>query len=148
MAFEIQHTGTRKKFVRPAMNVTPLVDVVLVLLIIFMVVTPLLTRHFWTNVPQKEDKAQPPPPPSQEEPPPQIVLSVRKDGSIRINKDTVPLAALPDRLRRIFGARRDNTLFFDAEGDVEYGRAIETLDAARAGGALTIAVLTESPKSE
>lgn len=141
MAFEIA-AGKGKKSIRPTMNVTPLVDVVLVLLIIFMVVTPLLTRHFWTSVPLKEDKAQPPPPPAQE-PPPQLVLRVGKDGSIWLNREQVAQEELKEKLRRVFAARHDNTLFFDADGDVAYGRAMEILDVGRGGGALTIAVLTD-----
>ena len=143
MAFAIP-AGKGKKSIRPTMNVTPLVDVVLVLLIIFMVVTPLLTRHFWTNVPLKDDKNQPPPPPDRE-PPPQVVLQARGDGSIWINRDQIKAEELQEKLQRIFAARSDHMLFFDAEPECPYGRAIEVLDLARGGGALTIAVLTESP---
>src|SRR6185503_3220622 len=146
MAFEIS-SGKGKKSIRPTMNVTPLVDVVLVLLIIFMVVTPLLTRHFWTNVPLKEDKATPPPPPSQE-PPPQLVLRVKKDGTVWLNTEQVQLDDLQDKLRRVFAARHDNMLFFDAEPDVAYGLAMHVLDVGRSGGALTIAVLTEPPAAQ
>ena len=58
--------------------------------------------------------------------------------------DQVQAGDLQDKLRRIFAARSDHILFFDAEADCPYGRAIEVLDLARGGGALTIAVLTES----
>ena len=121
------------------MNVTPLVDVVLVLLIIFMVVTPLFTKQFWLRVPEKNDSVEAAP----SDAPLPVVLSVRVDGRVQINREDVPQADLKDRLRRIFAARRDHVLFFDADDGVPFGRSMEVLDLARGGGALTIAVLTE-----
>jgi biopolymer transport protein ExbD/biopolymer transport protein TolR len=69
-------------------------------------------------------------------------LSVLADGTIRINKDPVTKGELADRLKRIFAARTDNVLFFDAADELAYGTAMEVLDTARAGGAASIAVLT------
>jgi biopolymer transport protein ExbD len=130
-----------KKAVRPSMNVAPLVDVVLVLLIIFMVITPLLTKQLTVNVPNKPDETEPPPPDPAAEP--QIVLWVDSQGQARINKDVVIDADVPLRLRRLFAARRDQTLFFDAASDAPFGRALQVLDVARGAGLVTIAVLTE-----
>jgi biopolymer transport protein ExbD/biopolymer transport protein TolR len=121
------------------MNVTPLVDVVLVLLIIFMVITPMLARKLWLRLPEKPDDVAAPAP--DERPP--VVLSLGEDGAIRVNREAVSDADLPDRLRRIFGARRDHTLFFSAHDDAEYGDAMHLMDRAREGGASTIAVITE-----
>lgn len=133
-------SGGDKKTVVPQMNVTPLVDVVLVLLIIFMVVTPLLMKQFWLNLP-KEDKADTPPPdPGADKP---LVLTVDRTGTLRLNKTEVPRAELKDKLRRVFAARRDNVLFFDAADDAPYGVAAEAMDIARTGGARTISILTE-----
>jgi biopolymer transport protein ExbD len=131
-----------KKAVRPSMNVAPLVDVVLVLLIIFMVITPLLTKQLTVNVPNKPDETEPPPPPDLSAEP-QIVLWVDSQGQARINKDIVIDADVPLRLRRLFAARRDQTLFFDAANDAPFGRALQVLDVARGAGLVTIAVLTE-----
>jgi biopolymer transport protein ExbD len=131
-----------KKAVRPSMNVAPLVDVVLVLLIIFMVITPLLTKQLTVNVPNKPDETEPPPPPDPAAEP-QIVLWVDSQGQARINKDIVIDADVPLRLRRLFAARRDQTLFFDAANDAPFGRALQVLDVARGAGLVTIAVLTE-----
>jgi biopolymer transport protein ExbD len=131
-----------KKAVRPSMNVAPLVDVVLVLLIIFMVITPLLTKQLTVNVPNKPDETEPPPPPDPTAEP-QIVLWVDAQGQARINKDIVIDADVPLRLRRVFAARRDQTLFFDAANDAPFGRALQVLDVARGAGLVTIAVLTE-----
>jgi biopolymer transport protein ExbD len=140
VAFEVGGANGRR--VRPTMNVTPLVDVVLVLLIIFMVITPLLTKQFWVHVPKKEDPAKPEPPPPPDAPPP-VLLLLAADGALHINKDVVTAAELPERLKRIFAARHDHTLFFDAEDGVHYGDAMAAMDLARGGGALTIAVLHE-----
>ncbi len=141
MAFEVGVGGKHK--VRPSMNVTPLVDVVLVLLIIFMVITPMMVKQFRLHVPKKDDKAaeQPETPPDDSDV--SIVLSVHRDGTIWINRDRIELAQLSGKLERIFAARADHVVFFDADDDVAYGDAMAVLDAARGGGAHDIAVLTE-----
>jgi biopolymer transport protein TolR len=140
MGVELQVGKARR--VKPSMNVTPLVDVVLVLLIIFMVITPMMVKQFWLHVPKAEKKASAEP----DEPDPDdipIVLTVRTDRSIWINRDQVALAELPERLQRIFAARTEAIVFFDAEDGVDYGDAMRVLDTARGGGAANIAVLTE-----
>lgn len=139
MAFDV---GGSKGKVRPVMNVTPLVDVVLVLLIIFMVITPLLTKQFRINLPEKPDEKAPPAEPTKEDDGP-VVVSVTKDGRIKINKEEVTEAELPTKLSRVLAARSDQSVFFNAEDDVPYGRAIDVLDHSRSGGAAIIAVMTE-----
>jgi biopolymer transport protein TolR len=124
--------------VQPSMNITPLVDVVLVLLIIFMVVTPLLAKQFWLNLP-RQDTVQAPPPEADKS----IVLSVDKAGVIRINRDEVPKAELKERMTRVMAARSDKIIYFDAHDETQYQAALEAMDLARAGGAMTIAILTE-----
>ena len=124
------------------MNVTPLVDVVLVLLIIFMVITPLLTKSFWVHVPkQEQEKEEVTPEQLQEDPSPPLVLHVGAGRSIQVNGTDVGVDELAERLRRMFAARDDHVLFFDAADDAEYGFAVEVMDQARAGGAVTIATL-------
>jgi biopolymer transport protein ExbD/biopolymer transport protein TolR len=131
-----------KDGVAPQMNVTPLVDVVLVLLIIFMVITPLLTKTFWIHTP-KQDKEEVKPEDLAKDPTPPLVLHVGAGRSIEVNGTTVTYEELPDRLKRMFAARDDHILFFDASDDAEYGFAVRVMDQARAGGAVTIAALTE-----
>jgi biopolymer transport protein ExbD/biopolymer transport protein TolR len=142
MAFEVGGSGGKHK-VRPSMNVTPLVDVVLVLLIIFMVITPMMVKQFRLHVPRKDDKPAEQPEEVADDSQVSVVLSVRADGSVWINRDRVELATLPDKLERIFAARADRVLFFDADDSIAYGDAMEVLDAARGGGARDIAVLTD-----
>jgi biopolymer transport protein ExbD len=135
--------GAGKRRVAPQMNVTPLVDVVLVLLIIFMVVTPLLTKKMWLHVPKKdkvEQETPPPPPPDSAKP---VVLTYDRDGTIKINAQVVSRQELSQKIRRVLAPRPEPLVFFDAQNDAVYGEAVEVMDLAREGGAV-IAVLTES----
>ena len=132
--------GGDKKSVTPNMNVTPLVDVVLVLLIIFIVITPQLTKKFWVHTPKQEKKEVEQQNLTQDPSPP-LVLRVDNRKHLNVNGAEVEIQELPGRLRRMFAARDDHVLFFDAEDEVDYGFAVEVLDQARAGGAVTIAPL-------
>jgi biopolymer transport protein ExbD len=126
----------------PQMNVTPLVDVVLVLLIIFMVITPLLAKTFWIHTP-KQEKEEVDARELQTDPISPLVLRVGADRSIELNGTTVTYEELPGRLRRVFAARTDHVLFFDADDRAAYGFVVQVMDQAREGGAVTIAALTE-----
>jgi biopolymer transport protein ExbD/biopolymer transport protein TolR len=139
MAMNLENPG-KKKGVTPEMNVTPLVDVVLVLLIIFMVITPLLTKNFWVHTPKQEKEEIEKP--EQEDPNPPLVLRITKEQTIDVNGTEVGLDELPERLKRMFAAKDDHILFFDAADEVAYGFAVEVMDKAREGGAVTIAALT------
>ena len=134
MAFDV---GSSKKGLRPSMNVTPLVDVVLVLLIIFMVVTPLLTKQLWLNVPPKPEENAPPPPADALPP---IVLTLNTSGA-RINGQAYARDQLPVTLERMLAARPDKVVFFDAQSDMPYGDALELIDWVRGRGVSTLAVL-------
>ncbi len=136
--------GKRGKRAQPApsMNVTPLVDVALVVLIIFMVVTPLLTKTFWLNLPKQEDKHEDEPPPSDEANKP-LVVTVDERGTIRVNQTTLSKSELEQRLPRMIAAKRQKVVYFDAHDELPYGRAVEVMDLSRAGGARSIAILTQ-----
>ena len=135
------------KRVTPQMNVTPLVDVVLVLLIIFMVITPLLTKNFWVHTP-KQEKEEVERQQLEQDPTPPLVLRVDAHRTINVNGAEVPFAEVAERLRRMFAARDDHILFFDAADDAEYGFAVEVMDQAREGGAVTIAALTTALRDD
>jgi biopolymer transport protein ExbD/biopolymer transport protein TolR len=124
----------------PQMNVTPLVDVVLVLLIIFMVITPLLAKTFWIHTPMQQQEEVTAPESEATQP---LVLQVGPDRALQINGSAVTYDELPERLRRIFAARSDHVLFFDADDHAPYGFVVQVMDQAREGGAVTIAALTE-----
>jgi biopolymer transport protein TolR len=134
--------GGKKSGPKSDINVTPLIDVVLVLLIIFMVLTAVLNEHFWVNVPEKEKPNEIEPPPSEAGDEPLVVL-VNRQGQIQINMDTYPDQEFPARLKRMLVARGDRRVYFDAEDGVDFERAVQVLDLARGGGAAHVAVLTE-----
>ena len=134
---------SKRKGVAPTMNVTPLVDVVLVLLIIFMVITPLLSKQFWVHTPKQETE-EVTPEQLQHEPAPPLVLRVGPGRTISVNGTDVGFDELSDRLKRMFAARDDHVIFFDAADEAEYGFAVEVMDRAREGGAVTIATLVNA----
>jgi biopolymer transport protein ExbD len=138
MAFEL---GGKKKGISPSMNVTPLVDVVLVLLIIFMVVTPLLTKQMYMAVPPKPDEKTPPQ--KVENPVPPLVLTLGTDLIPRVNNEVIPRKELRERLMRMLNARAEKVVFFDARDEVPYEEALSLIDFVRGGGVKTVAVLAD-----
>jgi biopolymer transport protein ExbD len=118
------------------------VDVALVVLIILMVVTPMMTKTFWLNLPKKDDRQQPSPPPDPNNQP--LVLTVDKQGVIRVNKTVLTRDEIGQRLPRMLAAKAQKVLYFDAHDGVPYGTAVEVMDLARGGGARSIAMLTQS----
>ena len=141
MAMTVGTAGSGKN-VAPAMNVTPLIDVVLVLLIIFMVITPLLAKNFWVHLP-KQEKQEVTPEEAQQDPEPPLVMQLGPGRKVTVNNTELQPEEVVERLKRMFAARSDHVLFFDATDDVEYGFAVEMLDKAREGHAVTIAPLTQ-----
>lgn len=129
--------GGNKNRATPQMNVTPLVDVVLVLLIIFMVVTPLLSKQFWLQLPKQDETAAPPTENKS------VVLTVKKDGVLAINGAELKKEELRDKVARVMAARTDKVVYFDAADDAPYATTVEAMDLARQGGAKTIAILTK-----
>jgi biopolymer transport protein ExbD len=126
----------------PYMNVTPLIDVVLVLLIIFMAMTPVASQRFWVHTPRQEKEEVEKSDPSKDPNPP-LVLQIGEDQSININGILLTPEELAPRLRRMFAARDDHVLFVDAADSLPVGLVVEILDRAREGGAVTIASLTK-----
>ena len=121
-----------------SINVTPMADIMIVLLIIFMVVTPLTQRGLDISLPQ------PPPPnqPEQKTPPNQVVLAL-EEGAITVNKNPVTLEDLEARLKDIYQARSDKTIFVRATGAVPYGKVVQAMDLAKAAGVERIGIISD-----
>jgi len=142
-----------KKGPRSDINITPLVDVVLVLLIIFMVLTPLMEKEIGVRVPEET------PPELMNEPPPpdltQVVFKVDEAGNFHINNETLTEDNTMDRLKAYYKLLKSKeatqgmpVIFFDADDKAKYARVIKALDAIRdSSSGWTIGMMTESLKS-
>jgi biopolymer transport protein ExbD len=140
MGMAIQTSGKGKKGgPGPHLNVTPLVDVALVVLIIFMIVAPMLTKTFTLNVPP-EPESDKPPPPSTDQP---LVMTLDAAGTMRINKQVILPEELPERLPRMLAATKHKVMHFDAEDGLPYGQVVTALDRCREAGAKNIAIVTK-----
>jgi biopolymer transport protein ExbD len=120
--------------VRSEINVTPLVDVVLVLLIIFMVITPMLQMGYAVNTPPEVESVAPPTDD-------QIILRLDSEGRIFINRETILPSEFPQRLEATLHNRESKMVFFAAAGDLEFGKVAEFLDLCRSSGAVNLGIV-------
>ncbi len=120
-------------------NVTPLVDVMLVLLIIFMITAPMLHQGVEVALPQAQAETLP----LRVDDP--LVLSVNRDGLVYIQDTPVHPTRIAERLLPMLEARGDDTVFLKGDRNVEYGRVIEVLDLLHQAGVTRIGMITERP---
>ncbi len=119
-------------------NVVPMIDIMLVLLIIFMIVTPLIAAGFKATLPR--GKNLDPRPEGDNE----VVLGIDEAGRYFLNQRPIPEGTLEDQLRSIFAARtEDKILYFKADNNLKYGRIQEAVETARRSGVRVMAAITE-----
>ncbi|MBV8779639.1 MAG: protein TolR [Alphaproteobacteria bacterium] len=120
-------------------NVTPLVDVMLVLLVVFMVTAPLLTVGVPVDLPQT---AAPP----INEPKEPTVVTVNKDGQIFIQEGVVPIDGLVAKLQAITGSNPDAVLYVRGDKDINYGKVLEVMSLISNAGFHKVSLVAEAPK--
>src|SRR5713101_4408346 len=140
------YSGTARRSARAVryrplseINVTPLVDVMLVLLVVFMVTAPLLT----VGVPVELPQTQAPPINEPREP---LVITVNREGAVFIQETSVGIDALVPRLQAITGGNPDSALYVRGDKEINYGRVLEVMSLVSSAGFRKVSLVAEAPK--
>jgi TolR protein len=142
MAFSLGNGGDDDDPVMADINVTPLVDVMLVLLIIFMIAAPMLHQGIEVALPRAEAQ------PLQMRMEDPLVLSIDRDGKIFLRETPVEIEDLIDQVKAQTETRGDDAVFLKGDRDVPYGRIVEVLDVLHRGGIVHVGMVTDQPKKK
>ena len=129
-------SGPSRRAALAEINVTPLVDVMLVLLIIFMITAPMLQHEVEVNLPEVTNT-----PHAQSEE--QFVLTITKEGNVFLNRTAYTLEALRSHLLAMSQAQPDPEMFLRADAEVPYGRVVQIMDAVKKAGILRLGMITQ-----
>jgi len=136
VATSVNSAGTTA--IKSEPNVIPMIDIMLVLLIIFMIVTPLIANGFKATMPQGTNLEKRP------EGDGEVVLGIDAAGGYFVNGMAVPVAALEDHLKGLFASRtEDKILYFRADKDLQYSKIQDAVETARKAGVRVMAAITE-----
>jgi len=136
--------GKKKKIagVNSDINVTPMVDVMLVLLIIFMVITPMLQKGVSVNLAKTDNPIQMPEADKEDS----LIVAIMRDGQIYLNSDKVSAATLTDTVKDKLANKADKRIFVKADGGAKYGDVVAVVDNVRSAGVDQLGLLTEERK--
>ena len=137
MAFKMMPGDEPEETLLAEINVTPLVDVMLVLLIIFMITAPMLHQGIEVQLPEADAK----PLPMRVEDP--LVLSINRDGLVYVQDEPIHPSQLVERLEPILATRGDESLFLKGDRNLEYGKVLEVLDLLNQGGIQNVGLVTQ-----
>ncbi|HYO14349.1 MAG TPA: protein TolR [Thermoanaerobaculia bacterium] len=139
MAFNVGNGNGDDDPVMADINVTPLVDVMLVLLIIFMITAPMLHQGIEVALPRAEAQNLP----LRTEDP--LVLSIDREGNVYLRENAVEVSELVDRVKAAMASGGDDAVFLKGDRDVPYGKVIEILDLLHQGGIVHVGMVTDRP---
>ena len=123
-------------------NVTPLIDIVLVMLIIFMVITPRTVEEMAANLPSQTKQQRP----KKDDKPDQLLVAAYDNGEVALNLKVMEKRELFEQLRKRLRAKEKKVVFVDAHPNLEYGKVVEVLDILHRGGIRQIGMVTERPR--
>jgi biopolymer transport protein ExbD len=138
--------GKKKKMagVNSDINVTPMVDVMLVLLIIFMVITPMLQKGVSVNLAKTDNPIQMPEADKEDS----LIVAIMRDGQVYLNSDKVTPEALTDKVKDELSKRADKRIFVKADAGARYGDVVNVVDDVRSAGVDQLGLLTEERKQQ